>query len=153
MLPCQGRGRGFESRLPLQWICCCGGVAKRLRQGSAKPPYGGSNPPAALSNYQCSSRGGGMVDAADLKSASRKGVWVRVPPSAVGSPAGTQKSKFSTFGFCFSERISLDQSHLPCHCQERDCSLSPGTGAAIPGLNRRQFRIAELKSQTRKTLN
>ena len=24
-----------------------------------------------------------MVDAADLKSASRKGVWVRVPPSAV----------------------------------------------------------------------
>ena len=24
-----------------------GGVAKRLRQGSAKPPYGGSNPPAA----------------------------------------------------------------------------------------------------------
>jgi hypothetical protein len=27
-------------------------------------------------------RGGGMADAADLKSASRKGVWVRVPPSA-----------------------------------------------------------------------
>jgi hypothetical protein len=27
-----------------------------------------------------------MVDAADLKSASRKGVWVRVPPSAVGDP-------------------------------------------------------------------
>ena len=24
-----------------------------------------------------------MADAADLKSASRKGVWVRVPPSAV----------------------------------------------------------------------
>ena len=28
-----------------------------------------------------------MVDAADLKSASRKGVWVRVPPSAVFSLA------------------------------------------------------------------
>ena len=27
-------------------------------------------------------RGGGMVDAADLKSVSREGVWVRVPPSA-----------------------------------------------------------------------
>ena len=26
-----------------------------------------------------------MADAADLKSASRKGVWVRVPPSAVFS--------------------------------------------------------------------
>ena len=61
----------------------CGGVAKRLRQGSAKPRYGGSNPPAAFSSYQLSGRGGGMVDAADLKSASCKGVWVRVPPSAV----------------------------------------------------------------------
>lgn len=28
------------------------------------------------------SRSGGMVDARDLKSLSRKGVWVRVPPSA-----------------------------------------------------------------------
>ena len=28
------------------------------------------------------SRGGGMVDAADLKSSIRKGVWVRIPPSA-----------------------------------------------------------------------
>ena len=60
-----------------------GGVAKRLRQGSAKPPYGGSNPPAAFLSYQLSGRGGGMADAADLKSASFKGVWVRVPPSAV----------------------------------------------------------------------
>jgi hypothetical protein len=31
-----------------------------------------------------------MVDAADLKSASRKGVWVRVPPSAVRSPPKSQ---------------------------------------------------------------
>ncbi len=61
----------------------CGGVAKRLRQGSAKPRCGGSNPPAAFLSYQLSGRGGGMVDAADLKSASCKGVWVRVPPSAV----------------------------------------------------------------------
>ena len=30
--PCQGEGRGFESRLPLH-----GDVAKRLRRGSAKP--------------------------------------------------------------------------------------------------------------------
>jgi hypothetical protein len=60
-----------------------GGVAKRLRQGSAKPRYGGSNPPAAFFSYRLSGRGGGMVDAADLKSASCKGVWVRVPPSAV----------------------------------------------------------------------
>ena len=60
-----------------------GGVAKRLRQGSAKPPYGGSNPPAAFLIYRSPGRGGGMVDAADLKSASCKGVWVRVPPSAV----------------------------------------------------------------------
>jgi hypothetical protein len=27
-------------------------------------------------------RGGGTVDAADLKSAARKGVWVRIPPPA-----------------------------------------------------------------------
>ena|GEM_PF-6728277 len=49
MLPCQGRGRGFESRLPLQYLASSyGGVAKWLRQGSAKPRYGGSNPPAAF---------------------------------------------------------------------------------------------------------
>ena len=29
-----------------------------------------------------SCRGGGMVDAADLKSAARKGLWVRIPPPA-----------------------------------------------------------------------
>jgi hypothetical protein len=32
-----------------------------------------------------------MVDAADLKSASRKGVWVRVPPSAVAKVVSTGK--------------------------------------------------------------
>ena len=33
-----------------------------------------------------------MVDAADLKSASRKGVWVRVPPSAyIKSPGSANK--------------------------------------------------------------
>lgn len=31
-------------------------------------------------------RGGGTVDAADLKSASRKGVWVRIPPSVPAPP-------------------------------------------------------------------
>jgi hypothetical protein len=31
-----------------------------------------------------------MVDAADLKSASCKGVWVRVPPSAVNQPHRSQ---------------------------------------------------------------
>ena len=36
-----------------------------------------------------------MADAADLKSASRKGVWVRVPPSAVatGQKSKNQRSK------------------------------------------------------------
>ena len=34
-------------------------------------------------HYFSSCRGGGMVDAADLKSALRKEVWVRVPPSAL----------------------------------------------------------------------
>ena len=34
-----------------------------------------------------------MVDAADLKSASREGVWVRVPPSAViCSPSAPKQS-------------------------------------------------------------
>ena len=44
--PCQGEGRGFESRLPLQ-----GDVAKWLRRGSAKPLFGGSNPPVASIEY------------------------------------------------------------------------------------------------------
>ena len=34
-----------------------------------------------------------MVDAADLKSASLKGVWVRVPPSAVNQPRRSSKSE------------------------------------------------------------
>ena len=34
-----------------------------------------------------------MVDAADLKSASRKGVWVRVPPSAVNQPHRNSKNE------------------------------------------------------------
>ena len=33
-----------------------------------------------------------MVDAADLKSASREGVWVRVPPSAVEWGCGGRRS-------------------------------------------------------------
>ena len=38
-------------------------------------------------------RGGGMVDAADLKSALRKEVWVRFPPSAhTKSPDGVNRS-------------------------------------------------------------
>jgi hypothetical protein len=77
----------------------CGGVAKRLRQGSAKPPCGGSNPPAAFSNYRSPGRGGGMVDAADLKSASCKGVWVRVPPSAVDRHRRNSENKTSKTPF------------------------------------------------------
>ena len=38
-----------------------------------------------------------MVDAADLKSASCKGVWVRVPPSAVNQPVEIQESKAKNF--------------------------------------------------------
>ena len=39
-------------------------------------------PTIECARFHGSCRGGGMVDAADLKSASRKGVWVRHPPSA-----------------------------------------------------------------------
>ncbi len=42
--PCQGEGREFESRLPLQ-----GDVAKWIRRGSAKPLFTGSNPVVASS--------------------------------------------------------------------------------------------------------
>ena len=38
-----------------------------------------------------------MVDAADLKSASRKGVWVRVPPSADVKSLGGIGWKFAQF--------------------------------------------------------
>jgi hypothetical protein len=49
-----------------------------------------------------------MVDAADLKSASRKGVWVRVPPSAVNQPHRNSKNEdkkavsFWHFNFLFT---------------------------------------------------
>ena len=63
MPPCQGGGREFESRLPLHFIA--GGVAKWLRQGSAKPLFSGSNPLVASTSQ--SGRGGGIGRRRGLK--------------------------------------------------------------------------------------
>ena len=41
------------------------------------------------------SRGGGTVDAADLKSAVHKDVWVRIPPPAPPRPAATCYAVFT----------------------------------------------------------
>ena len=70
---------GFKSR-PRHQIgsrATRGDVAKWLRRRSAKPLFGGSNPPVASKGFadqKLTSRGGGMVDAADLKSATLTGV-------------------------------------------------------------------------------
>ena len=58
--PCQGEGREFESRLPLQ-----GDVAKWIRRGSAKPLFTGSNPVVASIILAGVAE---LADAADLKS-------------------------------------------------------------------------------------
>ncbi len=63
--PCQGRSRGFESRFPLQLprarpfprkglrVAAPGWRRSQVvRQGSAKPPFGGSNPPGASSPFR-----------------------------------------------------------------------------------------------------
>jgi hypothetical protein len=52
-----------------------------------------------------------MVDAADLKSASRKGVWVRVPPSALNCLMYAMISMLVCVGF---ERILQKGSHMFC---------------------------------------
>src|SRR5688572_16992903 len=69
--PCQGWGRGFESRFPLfkdggRWMGDGGlGLTFVIRL-----------PPSVVSG------GGEMVDAGDLKSPVRKDMWVRFPPLA-----------------------------------------------------------------------
>ena len=75
-LPCQGRYRGSESRLPLQtWH-----HRQAVRLGSAKPLS-----PVRVwvvpPNFTIR-RSGGMADARDLKSLVGNHVRVRVPPSA-----------------------------------------------------------------------
>jgi hypothetical protein len=56
-----------------------------------------------------------MVDAADLKSASCKGVWVRVPPSAVNRHRRDSKNKTSKTSF---------QRHMPKLKAHRTAFLS-----------------------------
>ena len=54
-----------------------GGVAKRLRRGSAKPLYGGSNPPAAFFKFWPGWRNGRR---SGLKiRCTERCVWVRIP--------------------------------------------------------------------------
>jgi hypothetical protein len=55
-----------------------------------------------------------MVDAADLKSASCKGVWVRVPPSAVNRffrSYETRRCPSNTADSSFSLRITEWEGH------------------------------------------
>jgi hypothetical protein len=68
-----------------------------------------------------------MVDAADLKSASRKGVWVRIPPSAVDRfPSHCEAKQWPaniadwSFSFTASEYNGSGQ-HTRLH-QGRDCN-------------------------------
>ncbi len=49
-----------------------------------------------------------MADAADLKSASRKGVWVRVPPSAVASPRELRRSKSPVIESLIGDRFKRE---------------------------------------------
>src|SRR5690606_2512240 len=59
--PCQGEGRGFESRLPL---------------------HGVSRASGSRSGFLHSGGNGGTADAAVLKTAGLSPVWVRIPLSA-----------------------------------------------------------------------
>jgi hypothetical protein len=60
-----------------------------------------------------------MVDAADLKSASCKGVWVRVPPSAVKAPSLLDILKLELLNVW-----SLG-GRLPCRICDRYDALTP----------------------------
>ena len=111
-LPCQGKCRGFESRLPLQiWY-----HRQAVRQRSAKPLFPGSNPGGTskvVNHFKCMflnttkhnlplflnitkrnnvSRCGGMADAQDLKSWEGNFVWVQVPP-----PGPIKNCTFNSF--------------------------------------------------------
>ncbi len=94
--PCQGEGRGFESHRPLclQRAVQHGDVAKWKGSGLQNRDHGFKSrrrllkigliaPPCrSLSAICCHPRGGGgMADAADLKSAGEYPVWVRIPPA------------------------------------------------------------------------
>ena len=50
-----------------------------------------------------------MVDAADLKSASCKGVWVRVPPSAVYQPHRNSRIKGQKFHFMTNNKAQMSK--------------------------------------------
>jgi hypothetical protein len=60
-----------------------------------------------------------MVDAADLKSASCKGVWVRVPPSAVNTPSLLDILKLELLNV-----LSLG-GRLPCRICDRYGAPTP----------------------------
>ena len=88
--PCQGEGRGFESRRPLSEVGCpcgmapCGGVAEWLRQGPAKPctRVRFPSPPPRFPDTERH----GPMQAVPLRRLYRSGIAGDVHGCGVGSP-------------------------------------------------------------------
>src|SRR5262245_8464632 len=83
--PCQGRGREFESRFPLQFLKSSSvRTVARWQNGYAaacKAVYAGSIPTLA-STFMFFAPVAELVDATDLKSVGRKAMPVRFRPGA-----------------------------------------------------------------------
>ena len=78
--PCQGRGRGFESRLSLQlYIIFYARVAQLVEHDLAKVGVAGSNP-VSRSTFALVVE---LVDTQDLKSCGPWAVRVQVPPGVL----------------------------------------------------------------------
>ena len=94
-----------------------------VKAGVCKTPMQRFKSARRLQCYSC--RGGGMADAADLKSASLAGVWVRVPPSALlasmtGIPirSGVMYNIFARKGgtSSYASCGGCQQYHTNCFC-------------------------------------